>query len=615
MYPPVLTLAKLPYPHSPIGVVVKNNGSVWPNDQFATFVDEYELSCIADGNTCIIRDKRDSPVAGVDCLFSGIAFNHGKLVFGADDCPSPASLKEAYGEFSFCEFTDHTIEFCTDYFGFGKWYYYLDEQYFAAATSYHLLLLMLTACGVILQMDIVRSRVNLYEVGFGYTFGQQFSRNMDVKNVFMSLPTEKFCYIKKNHCVSFEKTSLYGLLAQPQRYDEDRYEAAILKAKDEICLNLQAIFESCHFDRIVIDLSGGFDSRVVYAAMTTFPKRLRDKADVFIRDSHLSDDRAIGNAVNNLYGHKVVHPHETDTSEIFINDKLDLFNLSIELGGYSNLERNCKCNINPRFIEVMGGGGDALFGFNRVYGDYAKLFLKYPDDNTIINKIAENSAAPLFKACPQVVDEAANILKEVFEEIPDNLHLYQKLHYFYILFRNNTHFSAFKYQSSLLTLNVLHSKNALIAKWMYWSKFNRNEIPPEKVSIDMINAINPLLAQLPFASENDSVLPVSSDLLQPTTLKVDPDFTISPYKYISERPFIETYSAKARKYTRSLKNARSMLDYIEKHQSAYSEVVGLLRNLLDKIEREQTRPFPFRIINKILHVGYEVAIVTGSSHA
>lgn len=44
---------------------------------------------------------------------------------------------------------------------------------------------------------------------------------------------------------------------------------------------------------------------------------------------------------------------------------------------------------------------------------------------------------------------------------------------------------------------MLFSKYALKAKWLYFSKFTDNQVPDEKISIDLLSAINPLLAVLP----------------------------------------------------------------------------------------------------------------------
>jgi hypothetical protein len=147
---------------------------------------------------------------------------------------------------------------------------------------------------------------------------------------------------------------------------------------------------------------------------------------------------------------------------------------------------------------------------------------------------------------------------------------------------------------------------------MYWSRFGRTEIPPEKVSIDFLNALNPLLAQLPLAAENDPYLPAREDLLQPTAIEVTPDPTIRPYTYVSRAPREKIYSVKAREWMRNLDHARELLDRIEQHHPDYAEVASMLRGLLTEHESEPAKPFPFKVVNKIHQVGHEISSVSRS---
>jgi hypothetical protein len=269
---PHLKLAKLPYPHAPVGVLF-DNGRTALSEQPALveFAKENGFELVAKHGALVVADQRIGAFAREDWLFTGIAFSQGRLVFGADDQPVPEELEEQYGEFSLVRFRGENIEFGTDYFGFGKWYYFFGDTHFAAATSYHLLLLLLKACDLPLEMDVRRSMANLSDTGFGFTFGQTFSRHMDVKNTYVSLPIEKLTFRPKEYQLSRDRLPLYDLVTRHEAWDEDAYEHAILQGREEICSNLRAVLQSEHFDNVVIDLSGGFDSRVVYAAMTTLP--------------------------------------------------------------------------------------------------------------------------------------------------------------------------------------------------------------------------------------------------------------------------------------------------------------------------------------------------------
>lgn len=610
---PSLKLAQQLHPHSPIGVVSFNNEILSERlSGLTNLAKENELTLSWKNGAGVISKKKNEEINS-QSFFSGIAFYEGNLIFGEDDVAFSSGLNDAYGEFSLLKIHQDNFEFSSDHFGYGKWFYYKDNSIFCAATSYHLLLLMLVACGIRLEMNIERSRVNLSQIGFGFTFGQQFSREMDVKDVFVKMANENLIFYPQEHRISLEKTKLLDLISTPSPWDEDEYEECLRKGRDEICENLRAVFESPHFDQVVIDLSGGFDSRVVYAAMTTLPKNLREKAKVYIRNSHVSDDVQIAHSVNNCYGHQVINSFDNDVSSIFDEvGRVNLHNLSVQLGSYSQLASMKKFDANPRYIEIMGGGGDILFGYNRIYGDYAKLFAQYPEDASIIRKIAADGMHSLQQSCPSVVADAENILAGMLSEFPDSLHLYQRLHVMYLLFRNNNHFTAYRYQNNFLTLNVLQSKWALKAKWMFWGRYGRNQIPPEKISIDMLNLMNPLLAKIPFARENDSFLPNNEELAQPTRVTIEVENAIQPYKFINQKSSSKTYSQKAKEFIQDLENSRSLLDTIESYHPAYAEVVSKLRALLEKEGLEPAKSFPYRLVNNIFNVGYEIKIVQES---
>lgn len=611
---PPLKLSKLPYPHISIGLVCfKEESALRNSSRLDCLAQENEIFLLWKGRIGIFSSQKIED-ANVNSLFSGIAFSDNRLIFGSDDFIEENNLKDAYGEFSLLKFSEERIELSADYFGYGKWYYYEDDNIFSASTSYHLLLLILVASGAQLEMNIERSRVNLSQIGFGFTFGQQFSRQMDVRNSFVKMANENIIFHLPDRRLELEKTNLLEFASISSSWDESVYEDYMRKGREEICSNLHSVLKSPHFDRVVIDLSGGFDSRVVYAAMTTLPKEMREKVLVYIRNSHVSDDVQIAHAVNNCYGYEVVNSFDQDTSDIFDeNGRIDLHNISSHLGGYSQLPNMKKYDANSRYIEIMGGGGDILFGFNRVYGDYAKFLSKYSDDEVIVNKISSDDMLFLRGTCASTAADAKKILTEVLSEFPDNIPIFQKLHLLYLLFRNNNHFSAFKYQNNLLTLNVLHSKWALKAKWLYWSRFGRNDIPPEKVSVDMLNLMNPLIAQIPFAKENDAFLPEISELQQPVKISIEADFEQKPYRYLNKKASTQTYSLKARDYIWNIDNALDILKLIEEYDCNYSDLVSELKIYLNKEKIEPSKNFPFKLINKIFHVGYEIKIVQQST--
>ncbi len=50
-----------------------------------------------------------------------------------------------------------------------------------------------------------------------------------------------------------------------------------------------------------------------------------------------------------------------------------------------------------------------------------------------------------------------------------------------------------------------------------------------KISLDHIAAINPLIASLPFASNNDNVISEPKNLLNPDKVRIEPNITGVPW--------------------------------------------------------------------------------------
>lgn len=605
-----LQFANPQYPHHPLCIIdFDSDPSCEDLASLDLLARKTQLCLIREGKIVIFRDRDNEEAKENTFFFTGVAFQGGRLIFGEKDNPDPQRLSGNYGEWSAVIVSPQEIQLKADYFGFGKWYYYCNKSILVASTSYHLLLLALISCGVELEMDINRSLVNLYSIGWGFALGQQFSRRMDVSKTFMKMADEEIVYNRKERRISLIKTELRELLEERRLWDEADYEKYMRIARKEIYSNLRAVFANPRFERVIVDLSGGFDSRVVYSAMTCLPQYHRKKAAVYIRKSHLPDDEQIAHSVNNIYGFENSRHFEVDLDSAVVSTRNgyshNLYNLSLELGGYTNLEIMRKYNANSSHIKIMGGGGDITFGFNRVYGWYKDWYSRESQED-LLNHIALSEAGPLGGRCRSVIRGTVELLGETINELPDHLHLFQKLQIFYLMFRNNCHFPAFRYADNLLTINVLHSKFALIAKFMYWSRFKPDEIPPEKVSIDMISLFNPLLSIIPFAIENRPFMPKDEELMSPVYLKIETNPTIQPTIDFSSRPTGPTYSANVLKFTRNLDNSRHLLDFIASYSTEYEEVVNELRALIDKQQNSSSESISFKVINKIMHVAHEI---------
>lgn len=283
-----------------------------------------------------------------------------------------------------------------------------------------------------LTMNIRRSRVNI--VTSGYTYGSNFTADMDVNNCYLSLPYEKIIY-ESGHLTK-ENTELFQILTEAEPWDEDKYENYLRKAKEEIYNNTLAYFSSDRFKQIVIDVSGGFDSRIVFATANNLPRRLRRKIATHTRRSGTRDDVEKAAGVTNLYGYKKVSYSDTDDSDVFYESEVNLAQVSRNLGSFSINTTLYLSRYNKQDrLQLTGGIGDAVFGYKRIRGelDYSlgdKKLLSWLGGCYLWNSIEQLKG---------VFSDQEDIILASLDGYNRN-DLFKKFHVLYVNYRNRMNF-------------------------------------------------------------------------------------------------------------------------------------------------------------------------------
>lgn len=574
---PKLHIAPLPFPHETMAVF----SHLRTND-----LAELAKSCgmtlkEIDSETTVLTHHPVFENSSETYAFSGYVLKNGHLTFGADEMSTsdlkPDDLDGCYGEFNLLRIADGQIKLIADFFGMSPWYYYEDGSIFAASNHYHLLLESLKRCGVKLSMNIRRSRVNI--ITSGYTYGSNFTTDMDVNHCYLTLPFEKIIYNSRGGgALSKENTELYKILTESEEWDEDVYEDYLRKAKDEIYDNTLAYFTNDRFKQIVIDVSGGFDSRIVFATANNLPIRLRKKIVTHTRRSGTRDDLEKAAGVTNLYSYGKVNYRDTDESDVMCGDEVDLAQISRNLGSFAvNSTLYLNRYSNKDRLQLTGGIGDAVFGYKRIRGslDYSlgdKRLLSYLGGCYLWNNVEQ---------LKDVFADQENIILKTLEGYSCN-DLFQKFHVLYINYRNRMNFgNAHNIEYNNFRVSPLHSKYALKAKWMYFRRFSNNKIPDEKISIDLLTMINPLMAVVPFAANNDDVIPPKENLLWKINVDIKPDSETKSSKPLDEKVEPEKlYRTKVVEYMSDLSVAEQMLLQIYDYSHEYEPVcLGLYRVL------------------------------------
>lgn len=583
LLPPPMNLSPLVPPHEDIIVAaIKHNKDI---SSVAKFADQYKF-IVTNYNKKIISLSRHIPKYSANntmYIFSGYVFYNKKMLIGVDEVAENIddvmNLNELDGEYCICSVGNGNITLSSDFFGMVSWFYFDNDEVFAASNNYHALLEFLSSIHVDLNMDIDRSCVNI--ITTGYTYGSPFSDKLDVIGCRVSHSYERICYTTTGG-LHLQKTFLWDILNKTYIWDEDLYESCILKARDEICENVKAALEHPKFKKVVIDVSGGFDSRIVFAAVTTMPKKLRNKVYTYTRRSKTVDDEEKASAITNLYSYPRYSYEDTDNSLLFdVDGKLNLAHVSRTLGCFSvNTDLYISKYDNTDTLEFTGGLGDAVFGYARIRGE-----LDYSlGDSRLLARLGgcywHNSCTEL----KSVFKVQETIINETLSNYNSDC-LFKKFHWLYIDYRNRFNFnSSHNIEHDNMRIPMCFSRHALMAKWLYFSLFRDNKVPDEKVSVDVLAAINPLLACLPFAKNNDKVLPKQDNLLNPVKISVQPDYTQNIVKKGGGNA--GDYRARVNEYMGDLKRVEQMILHIYDYSPKYYSVCLALYKMVELL-REQ----------------------------
>ncbi len=604
---PELRLSSLVYPHEDIAVVAFKKDMKIPRE----FSEKYRFVLTEHGCN-IISLSRHEPRRTADnssYIFSGYAFHNGKMLIGeneiADNIGCIDNIREEYGEFCAAVIGYDSITLSSDFFGMVPWFYFYNDELFAASNNYHMLLLMLSEMGVKLMMNIPRSRVNIITSGF--TYGSAFSTDLDVTGCKINLAYEEINYSSVSG-VSAKRSSLWDILSHKEEWNDDLYEEYIFKAKREIEENCRAAFECPRFDKIVVDVSGGFDSRIVFAAACNLPKRLRKKMYTHTRRSGTPDDIEKASAVTNLYNYPKYSYSKEDVGELFDSTgAINLAHVSRTLGVYS-VSSNLYADkyTDYKTLEITGYLGEVIMGYMRCRGeiDYSL------GDKRLLARLGGCYLHNSVDELQGVFGDQEKIINETLFNYRGCDCLFKKFQQLYIDSRNRFICgSSHNVENNNMRIPMLFSKYALKAKWMYFNRFTDNKVPDEKISIDLLTAINPLLAVLPFAKNNDNVLPAKENLLNPAKLGVEPDTTfVAGPKAVNVE---NSYRNKVIEYMDDLDIAKQMLLHIYDYSREYYPVcLGLYK----VISLMQTEPSDAKsghgreTIRKIYDVYYQIRI-------
>ncbi|MEG2267435.1 MAG: hypothetical protein RSC68_24290, partial [Acinetobacter sp.] len=498
-----LPFTKLESPHQDYAIL-RFSESVYPRNAAQTVdldrrINEFSSSVgLQYSNWTEISGQRNHVLSGekisqdIPYLVSGMTRTDNAFIFGQHDL-TPSTIDAAVdqvGDCSIVRFDENGFRITTDYFGIGQVYYYAKNGVICVSNRYHLLLISLRAANVELNINPNKSVGNLSALS--QPFIQNFSREMDVVHCFM-MPAAKYMEVRHGE-IAFHDTGLARVLGSNEKLDDRQYRDLVHESKNEIIDNLAIVLKHDKFKFMRVDLTGGMDARMVFAALTNL-EEYSDQIHIHTADMPGSpQDLQISLALTERFNFEYdTIPRLTEETGL-----IDTFNeiLSLDLGTYYGRKPTKAISKLTETIRINGFYGEICA---RPY--YARPLSNQGYDGLTIAAFSERYLSNLNDALAPIGASAVlgQLLADELELLPGRSAL-EKFDYHYLFYRNGLHCSD-RWLSRTLApgWGPLQSKNMHLLKHSVFS-----ESKGIRVQLDVTNALNPEASKIPYGREKDN---------------------------------------------------------------------------------------------------------------
>lgn len=424
------------------------------------------------------------------CFFSGIANIDGRLVIGDRELRDDMAdkLAEATGYFTNISINDQSIRLSSDFFGMCRFYYFRGEGIMAASNSYWLLLKTLRQMGVKAKLDSEKAAALLSAISY-QLLQQNFSRDMDIKGTFQLCCDETLNLTVDGWSIcSSACGSFFSDTAACHRRE---YTNLLHQARDEVIDAVRMVLEDERYEEITLDLSGGLDSRVVYAAATNIPGA-EEKVQIRSLDVAGSGDLDVATALNSVYAYPFdCREEKYEGTSVY---EMDGIMRGYFIGTYyaHNLS-NARLKNGERRIALNGACGEIVA---RPY--YTRKFLR-KHEHEPLSALKSDIAPVLITDSDKAAKYLYQRLEKELERIPGRS-AFQRYERLYHIFRNGYHFTnVFR---RFLGINEWAPMQSKAMFRLYNLAYDRmRTIKPQ---IDLLYQLNPLLATIPFEGAEDN---------------------------------------------------------------------------------------------------------------
>lgn len=504
--------------------------------------------------------------------FSGFCKYNDDILIGSKEihnADKPEELAEAIGNFAFLVKKENDFIIGKDYFSTNNIYYYNTPELTVVSNEYHFLLMVLAEFKVDLKIDDDVAIANLCFCK-SQLFEQHLSTKMEVKGV-KQLPIENYILIKDGK-FELRDTSLSDLLNK--EFDIKDYESLLRQAAKEITDNIELVYNSKKFKNVLVDVTGGTDSRVVFAGVTNIDDK-ENKTQIHTADDKRTNDIKIAIPLNNLYKYKYDDFPESMNFEEAENGQKIL--RSLNMGTYYCITFFRGRRDADSIVRLTGNGGEALL---RPY--YTRYLLH--DEISQINDSKAFAREFVRRRAEKCLlgESGLETLVNVFaDEIDDTIgnSVLQKFENTYMTLRSGIHFNHRGNQTEgFIEWLPLYSKTAFYLKIKTYDLFKGN-----KLVFDLIQYLNPIISIIPYEKQEnndeynrikDTLLNCESDLKN-LKIALDTDQTNWLAAEIKKKKITKTNSIRKKQFSRE-----------EKYELLQKNFVYLMQNCSERLREE-----------------------------
>lgn len=553
--------------------------------------------------------------------FSGVTRIADRLIVGDNDLAenniNPEQIRNEIGDFWMIYQQEENVYILHDYLGLSKFYYYQNGDDFVVSNRYHLLLLGLKAVNINPKPYIDRIIADLSSTT---AFARlNYSRYMLMENTYV-LTSDKDLIISSNG-VNFEDNELHQELFNPEPYDEKSYEALLQTGAEEMLDNMKIALEYPNADKFKIDLSGGLDSRMIYALITNFPK-YRSKVYIHTLDlPYAPKDLPIALEMNSIYG----YPYCTigiNSRPVSKRKTYQKLMSAYFCTNQQNMPVATETSFKEKFLDMPGLLGEMIFRPHM----YTKFKAKPEEDNISPAEFIENR---IYYNIESISEKGHEYFTDLFIKelnmMPGDTPV-QKFQNHYTIFMDTIHHATY-YPASI---NHFYQWTPLMSKTIFHlNNVTGTVFRSNKLAHDLVREINPALAAITYEKplyNNELQVLAETDPYYAHTFSVAQECIDAQRKKWKEAQKIKSENATFEKldadelaqiqkeninFFEDLKNdALYALRKIVKYNSKINETVGLdcFSRIYGNEDLPKNESFIKFLYNKIMTVYYALRI-------